>query len=157
MSRKKSRHQDIAKRKDVALDFTAIQEILCKTLCHEVKVVERFDGTPMVHTPFRFPDGDTYPIYVATSRSGDLTLSDRGHTMMHMSYDHDVDVVVEGTGRTHLERIMTESGLSWDEGAFRLDTPPDQLSEAVIVFGQALTRIYGLTLLSPSNAGSTVG
>lgn len=140
----------------MTFDLTAAQELLCKTLCHDVKVVRRFDGTPMVNTPFRFPDGDTCPIYIATSPSGDLTLSDHGHTLMHMSYDHDVDFFVEGTCGTHLERIVAESGLRWDGGVFRLDTSPDRLSEAVIVFGQALTRIYGLTLLSPSNVGSSV-
>ncbi len=137
----------------MTFDITAIQKLLCKTLCHDIEVVRRFDGTPMVNTPFRFPDGDTYPIYIATSPSGDLTLSDRGHTLMHMSYDHDVDFFVEGTCGTHLERIMAESGLRRDRAAFRLDTSPDRLSEAVIVFGQALTRIYGLTLQSPSDAG----
>lgn len=140
----------------MAFDLAAIQELLCKTLSHDVKVVERFDGAPMVNTPFRFPDGDTYPIYVDISPSGDLTLSDRGHTLMHMSYEHDVDVFVNGTCGVHLKSIMAESGLHWDGGAFRLDTSPDKLSEAVIVFGQALTRIYGLTLLSPSNTGSPV-
>lgn len=137
-------------------DFTAIQELLCKSLCHDVKVVERFDGTPMINTPFRFPDGDAYSIYVASSPCGNLALSDRGHTLMHMSYDHDVDFFVNGTCGVHLKSIMAESGLHWDGGAFRLDTSPDKLSEAVIVFGQALTRIYGLTLLSPSNTGSPV-
>ena len=139
----------------MTFELAAIQELLCKTLCHDVKVVERFDGTPMVNTPFRFPDGDTYPIYVATLPSGDLTLSDRGHTLMHMSYDRDVDIFMEGTCRPHLERIVTESGLYWNGGAFHLDTSPEKLSESVIVFGQALTRIYGLTLLFPSSVGSS--
>ena len=140
----------------MTFDLVAIHEMLCKTLCRDVKVVERFDGTPMVNTPFRFPDGDTYPIYISPSPSGDLTLSDRGHTLMHMSYEHDVDFFVEGACGRHLERIVLESGLRWDGGALCLDTSPEKLSEAVIVFGQTLTRIYGLTLLSPSNAGYSV-
>lgn len=141
----------------MTFSLAAINEMLGKTLCYDVLVVEPFDGTPTVKTPFRFPDGDTYPIYLIPLPSGDFALSDRGHTLMHMSYEHDVDFFVEGTCAAHLERIMAEGGLHWDGGAFLLDTSPDKLSEAVIVFGQALTRIYGLTLLSPSNAGSTVG
>ena len=54
-----------------------------------------------------------------------------------------------------LERIMGESGLDWDGGAFRFDTSPERLPEAIFSFGQALTRVYDLTLLSRSNVGST--
>lgn len=54
-----------------------------------------------------------------------------------------------------LERIMTDAGLQWDGGALSLDTSPEKLSEAVFVFGQALTRIYDLTMLSRSNVGTT--
>lgn len=45
-----------------------------------------------------------------------------------------------------LERIMGETGLSWDRGAFCLDTVPERLPESLFAFGQALTRIYDLTL-----------
>ena len=38
---------------------------------------------------------------------------------------------------------------------FCFDTSPERLSEAVFQFGQALTRVYDLTLLSRSNLGST--
>ena len=54
-----------------------------------------------------------------------------------------------------MERIMGESGLQWDGGAFCLDTSPERLPEAIFNFGQALTRVYDLTLLSRSNVGST--
>ena len=50
---------------------------------------------------------------------------------------------------------MDECGLQWDGGAFCIDTSPEQLSQAIFAFGQALTRVYGLTLLSRSNVMST--
>ena len=58
-----------------------------------------------------------------------------------------VDSFRDGTRGMLLERIMGEGGLQWDGGAFRLDTAPERLPEAVFVFGQALTRIHDL--LSP--------
>ena len=41
-------------------------------------------------------------------------------------------------------------GFYGDGGAFCLDTSPERLPEAIFNFGQALTRIYDLTLLSRS-------
>ena len=76
---------------------------------------------------------------------------------MHISYDHDVDSFLDGTRGMILERIMGETGLHWDgsRGALCFDTAPERLPEAVFAFGQALTRVYDLTLLSRSNVGST--
>ena len=44
-----------------------------------------------------------------------------------------------------LERIVAESGVQREGGAFCLDTSADRLPEALFQLGQALTRIYGLT------------
>ena len=74
---------------------------------------------------------------------------------MHISYEHDIDAFMDGTRGMLMERIMGESRLKWDGGAFALDTSPERLPEAIFNFGQALTRVYDLTLLSRSNVGST--
>ncbi len=138
------------------LDTKALGALLCKRLCEEVRVVERPDGALLLRTRFSFPDGDRYPIHLSEAPSGGLRLSDRGHTLMRVSYDHDVDSFMDGTRGMLLERIMGETGLQWNEdgGALCLDTTPDRLSEALFVFGQALTRVYDLALLSRSRAES---
>ena len=137
------------------IDLDALRKLLCERLCEDVGVEERPDGALMLHTRFEFPDGDRYPIHLTEAGPGALRLSDRGHMLMHISYEHDVDAFLEGTRGMLLERIMGESGLKWDGGGFCLDTPPERLSEAIFAFGQALTRVYDLTLLSRSNVGST--
>lgn len=139
---------------DATLEPNAVQELLCKKLCPDVQVVRRFDDVLMIRTRFRFPDGDSYPIHLSASPAGAVRLSDCGHTLMRISYDHDVDTFMDGTRGMLMERIMTEHNLQWDGGAFALDTSPEELSEAVFVFGQALTSIYDLTLLSRSNVES---
>ncbi len=139
----------------MTLDTTALQDLLCKRLCEDVRVDQRPDGALMLRTHFAFPDGDRYPIHLSQADSGGLRLSDRGHTLMHISYEHDIDAFMDGTRGMLMERIMGESGLLWDGGAFSLDTSPDRLPEAIFNFGQALTRVYDLTLLSRSNVGST--
>ena len=139
----------------MTINATALQELLCRRLCEDVMVDQRPDGDLMLHTHFRFPDGDGFPIHLSEAPSGGLRLSDRGHTLMHISYDHDIDVFLEGTRGALLERIVAESGLLQQQGAFCVDTTTERLPDALFQLGQALTRIYDLTFLSRSNVGST--
>lgn len=141
----------------MAINPDALQNLLCERLCADVRVDARPDGALMLRTHFEFPDGDRYPIHLSEAGSGGLRLSDRGHTLMHISYEHDIDSFLDGTRGMLLERIMGETGLNWDgdSGAFCLDTPSERLPEALFSFGQALTRVYDLTLLSRTNVGST--
>ncbi len=139
----------------MALDRDALRKLLCERLCQEVDVEQRPDGELMLSTHFEFPDGDSYPFYLSEAPSGGLRLSDRGHTLMHISYEHDVDSFLDGTRGMLMERITSETGLVREDGTFQLDISAERLSEAIFTFGQALTRIYDLTLLSRSNIGST--
>lgn len=139
----------------MTLNVEALGKLLCERLCKEVAVERRPDNALMIRTQFEFPDGDRYPIHLSEIESGGLRLSDRGHTLMHMSCEHDVDSFLDGPRGLLLERIMGESGLQWDGGAFCLDTSPEGISDAIFRFGQALTRVYDLTLLSRSVTGST--
>lgn len=137
------------------IDPGALRKLLCERLCEDVRVEQRPDGPLMLRTHFRFPDGDGFPMHLSEAPAGGLRLSDRGHTLMHLSYEHDIDKFLDGTRGMLLERIVGESELQRDGGAFFLDTVPERLPEAVFRFGQALTRVYDLTLLSRSNVGST--
>ena len=139
----------------MTFDVEALRKRLCERLCEDVGVEQRPDGEFMLRTHFTFPDGDGYPFHLSEAPAGGFRLSDHGHTLMHISYEHDIDAFLAGTRGMLLERIVGESGLQHDGGIFSVDTPPDRLPEAIFSFGQALTRIYDLTLLSRSNVGST--
>ena len=130
------------------LDVNELQDALRERLSEAVCVVQRPDGALMVRTPFTFPDGDRYPIHVSEAPSGGLCLSDRGHTLMRISFEHEIDSFLVGARGKLLERIMGESGLRWDGGAVCLDTCEEHLPEAIFLFGQALTRVHDLTLHS---------
>ena len=139
----------------MTLDIDALRILLCQRLCEDVGVEARPDRELMLRTHFRFPDGDSYPFHLSEAPAGGLRLSDRGHTLMHISYEHDIDSFLTGTRWALLERIVGESSLRYENGAFYADTSVERLPEAIFSFGQALTRIYDLTLLSRSNVGST--
>ena len=137
------------------LDVDALQKRLCEVLCANVRLTTRPDGALMLRTHFEFPDGDRFPIHVSEAGVGGVRLSDRGHTLMHISYEHDVDAFLDGTRGQLLERIVGEMGVERAGGAFCLDTSIERLPEAVFLFGQALTRVYDLTFLSRSRVKST--
>ena len=139
----------------MTLDARALQYRLCERLCEDVRVERRPDGALMLLTRFQFPDGDRFPIRLSEAGPGGIRLSDGGHTLMRLSYEHDVDAFLDGTRGALLERILAESGAGRDGGAFCLDTPAERLPEAIFRFGQALTRVYDLTLLSRTNYRST--
>ena len=108
----------------------------------------------MLGAEFELPDGDRYPIYLSEA-PGVVRLSDRGDTLMRISYDHDIDAFLAGSRGLLVERILGEEQVGQDRGVFYLDTLTDLLSDAVFRYGRALTRIYDLTLRSRSRAAST--
>ena len=139
----------------MALDHTRLEQLLCERLCASVRVYQRDDGVLMLDSPFSFPDGDRYPIYICESPAGGVTLSDQGHTLMHISYEHDVDTLYEGARASLREQIVRESGIEENEGIFTVTAPAHQIADALFKLGQALTKIHDLTFLSRDRVASS--
>lgn len=133
------------------------EKLLCAQLCANVSVVTRPDQVVMLDTPFRFPDGDHYPIYLAETGTGGIRLSDGGHTLMHLSYENDIDKFFEGTRQMLMEQVLAHEQVAYDagRGEFYVETSQEHLSDGVFRLGQALTRIYDLTFLNRSHVAST--
>ncbi len=111
----------------------------------------------MLDTPFSFPDGDHYPIYLSETGTGGIRLSDGGHTLMHLSYENDVDKFFEGTRNVLMEQTIAQQRVGYDpdKGAFFVDASMEHLADAVFRLGQAITRVYDLTFLNRSHVAST--
>ncbi len=139
----------------MALDQVQLEKLLCERLCAEVRIHRREDNVLMMESPFTFPDGDRFPIYLSETPTGSVKLSDLGHTLMHVSYENDVDLLYEGARASLREQIVRESGIEEDEGIFSIETPPDQVAGALFRFGQALTKIHDLTFLSRGRIAPT--
>ena len=138
----------------MALDIDLLQKYLCKHLGEAVKVRRHeYDGALVLSTPFRLPDGDIFPIKLMEAENGLIRLSDRGFTYMRISIYDDVDALEAGRRGELLQRVVKECRVEWDYGEVYLETAPEKLAEAAILFGQALTRIWDLTYLSKSIAG----
>ncbi|MDE2835470.1 MAG: DUF1828 domain-containing protein [Bacteroidota bacterium] len=131
----------------MTIDISDLQRQLCEQLCATTRLERRPDGQLMLAANFEFPDGDGYPIYVSEA-SGGLRLSDKGDTIMRISYKTDIDSFLAGSRGLLVERIVAEENVSWENGEVYLDTPVDGLAAALFRYGRAITRIYGLTLHS---------
>ena len=132
-----------------------LQKMLCKALCAEATVTAVREDFWRVSTPFRFPDGDSYTLYLQQVASGGLRISDAGSTLMHLSYENDIDKLREGTRGRLLQQVLSDSDMQEDDGEFFVDSSIEDLGKSVFRFGQALTRIHDLTFLNRLRAEST--
>lgn len=137
------------------MNATDMQATLCRALCGSVTVHQIGDEIWQVDTPWTFPDGDGYSIYVSQAPTGGLRISDQGLTMMRLSYENDIAKLREGTRGRLLAQVLADAGLSEDEGEFFLDATAEDLGASVLRIGQALTRVHDLTFLNRLQVEST--
>ena len=137
------------------MDTKQLEDLLCKSLGGQAHVRSSQEGLWQVSTPFNFPDGDAYSMYVKLLPTGGLRVTDAGLTLMRLSYDTDIEKIRDGTRGKLLQQILTESDLVEVDGEFFIDGPADQLGQIVFRFGQALTRVHDLTFLNRLRAEST--
>lgn len=133
----------------------SLEAELCHALCAKVTLQERPGGNILVSTPFTFPDGDSYSIYLKRLPSGGFRLSDMGSTLMHLSYEQDISKLQEGTRSKVFAQILSEMGIADDDGDLNLELPASQLATGIFRFGQAITRIHDLTFLNRVQVEST--
>lgn len=137
------------------LDVTKLQKTLCSLMCAEVKIRAKNSKLLEIETPFFFADGDPYQIYIKEMPGGVIRLTDMGHTMMHLSYENDIEKFREGTRGNIFNQIKSETFVEEENGEFFIDTPIDSLGFNIFRLGQALTKINDLTFLNRARAEST--
>ena len=129
----------------MAINPDDLRKRLCDQLRAAVRVERRPDGALMLEADFEFPDGDRYPIYVSEAPGG-VRLSDKGDTLMRISFDHDIDAFLTGSRGLLIERILGEERVGREGGVFYVDAPVDGLADALGRYGRALARVFDLTL-----------
>jgi ribosomal protein S8 len=137
------------------LDIEKLQASLCTLLCAQIALRQKNENLLAIETPFFFPDGDPYQIYLKEMPNGIFRLSDMGHTMLHLSYDNDVSKFREGTRGKLFDQIKAETFLEEEDGEFYFETQIENLGFSLFRLGQALTKISDLTFLNRARAEST--
>lgn len=132
-----------------------LQQKLCSSFCAEIRISRKNEYLIRVETPFYFPDGDPYQIYLKEIGTGGYRITDAGHTLMQLSYENDIDMFRKGTRNILLQQIQIETGIKEDDGEFYIESTSDEISINIFRLGQALTKIYDLTFLNRARVEST--
>jgi hypothetical protein len=93
--------------------------------------------------PFYHEDGDMMDIFLTESplQPDKIRLCDYGMTIMHLSYDYDIDSPnKEGI----LDKIIGEHGLNRDDGNIYIDVNADLLYEYVFQFSQTIAKLSSM-------------
>jgi hypothetical protein len=136
-------------------DLKKLQATLCSLMCAEIRISLKNENLLFVETPFLFADGDPYQIYIREQPGGLMRLTDMGHTMLHLSYENDVDKFREGTRGKLFDQIKAETSIEENDGEFYIDTPVENLGFSIFKLGQALTKLNDLTFLNRARSEST--
>jgi hypothetical protein len=139
----------------MTLDVAELEKRFCAMMCADVRLVQRGKGRLVISTPFLFPDGDPYLVYIEERPGGILRLTDAGHTLMHLSYENDIDKFRDGTRGRLFDQILTGQDVLELDGEFYIDVPPEALGNAFFRLAQTLTQISDLTFLNRARIEST--
>jgi len=139
----------------IQINLNALQDQLCKSFCTDIRIIPKSENLFRIETPFYFPDGDAYQIYLKVLESGGFRVTDLGHTFMHLSYENETELMRKGTRGNLLDQIKLETGLSEDDGEFYLESTAEDIHINVFKLGQAITKIYDLTFLNRARVEST--
>ncbi len=107
-----------------------------------------------VFTPFLFEDGD-HLVIVLKRESAGWTLSDEGHTYMHLTYDLEEKDLQKGTRQKIITNALSSFGVEDRRGELMMRIRDGGYGDALYSFVQALLKITDVTYLSRERVRST--
>lgn len=135
----------------------AIQEVereFKQKVCDRIKVVPEGIDRFRVFTPFVFDDGDHLSI-VLKKIQGAWSLSDEGHTFMHLTYDMDERDLRTGTRQKVISNALAAFSVREDSGELIERVQDDRYGDALYNFVQALLKVTDVSYLSRERVRST--
>ena len=123
-------------------------------VCSELRLVSEGLGRFRVLTPFLFEDGDHLAI-VLKQENGGWSLSDEGHTYMHLTYDLDIKDLQSGNRQKIISNALSTFSVEDQDGELKLAITNGQYGDALYSFTQALLKISDVTYLSRERVKST--
>lgn len=119
-----------------------------------VRLAEEGVGRYRVFTPFLFEDGDHLAIVIR--RDGNRwTLSDEGHTYMHLTYNLDEKDLQRGNRQKIITNALSAFSIEDQDGELLLKVPEERYGDALFSFVQALLKVSDVTFLSRERVRST--
>jgi len=132
----------------------AIARDFRQTVSRAVRIEPEGTNRFRVFTPFMFSDGDHLAI-VLKMESGRWTLSDEGHTLMHLTYELDEKDLREGNRQKIISNALSAFTVEDREGELVIPIEKDQYGDALYSFVQAILRISDVSYLSRERIRTT--
>jgi hypothetical protein len=107
-----------------------------------------------VFTPFLFEDGDHLAIVLRRDSSA-WTLSDEGHTFMHLTYDLDEKDLQKGTRQKVIANALSMFQIEDRDGELLLRVVNERFGDALFSFIQGLVKVTDVSFLSRERVRST--
>lgn len=123
-------------------------------VCEKIRLSSEGLDRFRVFTPFLFEDGDHLAIVLKRENST-WTLSDEGHTYMHLTYDLDEKELHRGTRQKVIANALSMFRVEDREGELLLRIGDVQFGDALYSFIQALLKVTDVSFLSRERARST--
>jgi hypothetical protein len=134
----------------------SLEANISAVLAGEVRVRPQGHGEVQVQVPFFFPHGDGFVVYVRDIGDGRFEVTDKAHTLQHMSYHVDTDKLRSGTRGGLLEQIRRRHSVEDRAGELvREAIGAANIGESVFAFVQALIQVSDLRLLDREIVRST--
>jgi hypothetical protein len=132
-----------------------IKPAIDSALASDITLREISDTEAQVYVPFYFPDGDGLVVHVRYSDGG-YEVTDKAHTLLHLSYHTDVDRIrAEGTRSSLFERIRRRHDIDDRDGELVAVSDAKRIGRTVFSFVQGLIEISDLRNLDRETVRST--
>ncbi len=123
-------------------------------VCEQIRLSSEGMNRFRVFTPFLFGDGDH--LVIALKHEGNnWTLTDEGHTYMHLTYEMDERDFLRGSRQLIINNTLSVFQVEDCEGELTLRIRDDSYGDALYSFIQALLKITDLSFLSRDRVHST--
>jgi hypothetical protein len=126
------------------MEISDIQKDFKEKVCKEIRLIPEGLSRYIVSHPFTFDDGDHY-IVILKKIGEDWSLSDEGHTIMHLSYE-DIDLR-HGGYKEIIENTVSAFSLENKQGELLIHIPEERFGDALFSFIQALIKISDIKYL----------
>jgi hypothetical protein len=136
------------------MELASIEKIFKDKVSEEIRLTQEGIERYRVFTPFQFDDGDSFAIVIKKA-DGKWTLSDEGHTFMHLSYDVDIDSLDKGSRAKIISTTLNNFGVCEKVGVLSAIVNEQNMGNVFYNYVQALIKITDLTYLNRERIKST--
>ena len=126
---------------------TDLRTLLCEQWCADLEVNAQDPAGIRISLPMVESDGDELTVWLNPELGG-WKISDSGTTMMRLSYHLDLDDISEGTRQRVLQQVLTEHGVSYDQGTLSIVVEEAALNQGMLSLGQAMVRVGDIAMWS---------